>query len=150
RPKLYSNRATPGPTPTTSSLRSASIPHQRATGREANMSAASLAMPRQPTPKPGGWINHIPPAFIPSAINPRLGWFLLVLDDLSGDRSYGITSNARLSPLLADCSEDTIGRLFKAAEQEGWLRRAFIPGSHGRATGRVGFVWFRRPSSLPT
>jgi hypothetical protein len=113
------------------------------------MSAASLAFPRQPATKPMGWVNHIPRAFLRSGVNPRLGWFLLLLDDFAGDRPFGLTTNSALRELL-DCSEDTVARLWKLAEQEGWLRRVPLRDHHGRVAGRIGFIWLRRPTGLPT
>jgi hypothetical protein len=97
---------------------------------------------------PAGWINHIPRSFVRSGINPRLGWFLLLLEDFSGLDPRGSIGNRELRKRL-DCSDDTVARLFRDAEHGGYLRRVPIVDPAGRMVGREGFVWLRRPSGMP-
>jgi hypothetical protein len=90
--------------------------------------------------------------FIRSDINPKLAWFLIQLEDRAMDRTrgfddpWGIVYDADLTDLG---SEDTIRRLWLKAEQGGYLQRVQIKDASGHVTGRIGFVWYCRPSDHP-
>jgi hypothetical protein len=90
--------------------------------------------------------------FIRSEIDPKLAWFLIVLEDQAMDRTrgfddpWGIVYDADLASFG---SEDTIRRLWLKAEEGGYLRRVQIKDASGHVTGRVGFIWLCRPSDHP-
>ena len=91
--------------------------------------------------------------FLRSQIDPKLGWFLMLLEDLSMDRTtgfddtWGIVYDADLRPTFG--SDDTIGRLWKQAEDEDQPWGPYLKRIRTTKGARIGFIWLRRPTDRP-
>ena len=105
--------------------------------------------------KPKEWDNPVLRSWTRSPIDLRLKAFLELVDDLAvnlpwgPDNDWGIVSNPELMEII-ECSADTVQRFWTAAEVGGFLKRVPIHSITGRPVGRVGFVWYRRPTARPT
>src|SRR5262249_20045687 len=92
-------------------------------------------------------------SFLRSQIDPKLGWFLMTLEDLSMDRtmgfddSWGIVYDADLRPTFG--SDDTIGRLWRQAEDEDQPGGPYLKRIRTAKGARIGFIWLRRPTDRP-
>jgi hypothetical protein len=94
--------------------------------------------------------------FLSGKPGASLGWFLINLESLSTahehgfETAYGFVRNDDLMERL-DCKEDTIRRLWKQAEDRGDLVRDLTrtKDARGHVTGRIGFVWLKRPTDRP-
>ena len=91
--------------------------------------------------------------FLRSQIDPKLGWFLMLLEDLSMDRTtgfddtWGIVYDADLRPTFG--SDDTIGRLWALAENEDQPGGPYLKRIRTAKGARIGFIWLRRPTDRP-
>ena len=91
--------------------------------------------------------------FLRSQIDPKLGWFLMMLEDLSMDRTtgfddtWGIVYDADLRPTFG--SDDTIGRLWAQAENEDQPGGPYLKRIRTAKGARIGFIWLRRPTDRP-
>ena len=91
--------------------------------------------------------------FLRSQIDPKLGWFLMMLEDLAMDRtigfddSWGIVYDADLRPTFG--SDDTIGRLWAQAENEDQPGGPYLKRIRTPKGARIGFIWLRRPTDRP-
>jgi hypothetical protein len=115
------------------------------------MSPAATAYSPRHAPAPAKKFVATRRDFIRSHIEPKLAWFLIQLEDRAMERTqgfhlWGIVYDADLNDLG---SHDTIRRLWLKAEQGGYLQRVHIKDASGHVTGRIGFVWYCRPSDHP-
>jgi hypothetical protein len=81
-------------------------------------------------------------------LTPEREWLAMRLERLARERPYCLTSNEELMELTG-WSRNTLAKHLREYEADGWCRRRLIPGSHGRATGRVGIVLLVRPTGRP-
>jgi hypothetical protein len=92
-------------------------------------------------------------SFLRSQIDPKLGWFLMTLEDLAMDRTtgfgdtWGIVYDADLRPTFG--SDDTIGRLWARAENEDQPGGPYLKRIRTAKGARIGFIWLRRPTDRP-
>jgi hypothetical protein len=92
-------------------------------------------------------------SFLRSQIDPKLGWFLMMLEDLAMDRTtgfddtWGIVYDADLRPTFG--SDDTIGRLWAQAENEDQPGGPYLKRIRTAKGARIGFIWLRRPTDRP-
>ena len=116
------------------------------------MNAATAPSPRTATglkPK----FTPVTRSFLRSQIDPKLGWFLMMLEDLAMDRTtgfadtWGIVYDADLRPTFG--SDDTIGRLWAQAENEDQPGGPFLKRIRNTKGARIGFIWLRRPTDRP-
>jgi hypothetical protein len=108
----------------------------------------ALAQPRINT---SGWKHYVNddwfdrPELVRDADLERLAFRL---ERLAKEKPYALATNEELMQALG-ISKNTLAALLTRYELAGWGRRALIPGGHGRATGRLGFVLFVRPTNRP-
>jgi hypothetical protein len=92
-------------------------------------------------------------SFLRSQTDPKLGWFLMMLEDLSMERTtgfddtWGIVYDADLRPTFG--SDDTIGRLWKQAEDDDQPGGPYLKRVRNANGARIGFIWLRRPTDRP-
>lgn len=110
--------------------------------------SAAAATRRASAPRP--WTHYVNDQFFDRLdLEPNLERLALRLERLARDRAWCVTSNDELRRLLR-CSHNTLAATLNRGESLGWFRRVLVPGRHGRATGRLGFVLFVRPTDRPT
>ncbi len=105
----------------------------------------------QPRINNGGWKHYINDHWFDRpelARDPDLERLAFRLERLAKEKPYALASNEELMVALG-ISKNTLAALLNRYELAGWGRRVLIPGGHGRATGRLGFVLFIRPTDRP-
>lgn len=108
----------------------------------------SAAARRASAPRP--WTHYVNDRFFDRTdLEPNLERLAFRLERLARDRAWCVTSNDELRRLLG-CSRNTLAATLNRGESLGWFRRVLVPGRHGRATARLGFVLFVRPTDRPT
>lgn len=108
------------------------------------MSAAAAAARRPAPSRP--WTHYVNDHFFDRPdLDPGLERLAFRLERLARDRAWCVTSNDELMDQLG-CSHNTLASLLNRGESLGWFRRVLVPGSHGRATGRLAIVLFVRPT----
>jgi hypothetical protein len=109
----------------------------------------SPALDASPSTQNRRWVHYVNDDFFDHPdLDPLLERLLFRFERLARDRRYCDTTNDELMRQLG-CSKNTLAALLTRGEALGWFRRVLIPGRHGRATARLGFVLFRRPTSRP-
>jgi hypothetical protein len=112
------------------------------------MSPALDASPK-PKPRHRGWTHYIHDEFFDRLeLDPLFERLILRLERFARDRPWCNPTNDELMRELG-CSHNTLAVLLARGEAQGWFRRVLIPGRHGRATARLGFVLLRRPTDRP-
>lgn len=95
------------------------------------------------------WTHYVNDHFFDRTdLEPNLERLAFRLERLARDKPWCVTSNDELMTQLG-CSKNTLAAILNRGESLGWFRRVLIPGRHGRATGRLGFVLFVRPTDRP-
>lgn len=95
------------------------------------------------------WTHYVNDDFFDRLdLEPGLERLAFRLERLAREKPWCLTSNDELRHQLG-CSQNTLAALLIRGESLGWFRRALVPGRHGRATGRLGFVLFVRPTDRP-
>ena len=106
--------------------------------------------PRFPANHPGRpWTHYVNDHFFDRTdIEAGLERLAFRLERFAREKPYGVTSNDELCRQLG-CSRNTLAALLNRGESLGWFRRVLVPGRAGRATARLGFVLFVRPTDRP-
>lgn len=95
------------------------------------------------------WTHYVNDQFFDRPdLDPNLERLAFRLERLARERPWCVSSNDELREQLG-CSQNTLGGILNRGESLGWFRRVLVPGRHGRATGRLGFVLFVRPTDRP-
>ena len=108
----------------------------------------ALAQPRIHT---GGWKHYVNDDWFDRpdlARDADLERLAFRLERFAKEKPYALASNEDLM-LALGISKNTLAALLTRYELAGWGRRVLIPGAHGHATGRLGFVLFVRPTNRP-
>ncbi len=102
---------------------------------------------RAPAHRP--WTHYVNDRFFDRTdLEPNLERLAFRLERIAREKPYGVTSNDELLQQLG-CSRNTLAALLNRGESLGWFRRVLVPGRAGRATARLGFVLFVRPTDRP-
>ena len=105
----------------------------------------------QPTINSGGWKHYVNDDWFDRpelARDPDLERLAFRLERAAKEKPYALASNEELMAALG-ISKNTLAALLTRYELAGWGRRVLIPAGPGRATGRLGFVLFVRPTNRP-
>jgi hypothetical protein len=98
---------------------------------------------------PPGWRHYVNDYFFDRPdLEPNLERLALRLERLAREKPWCVTSNDELMRQLG-CTKNTLAAILNRGESLGWFRRVLVPGSHGRATARLGIVLFVRPTDRP-
>jgi hypothetical protein len=109
----------------------------------------SPALDASPKARHRGWTHFVHDEFFDRLdLDPLLERLLLRFEGFARDRPWCNPTNDELMRVLG-CSHNTLAALLTRGEAQGWFRRVLIPGRHGRATARLGFVLLRRPTGRP-
>jgi hypothetical protein len=107
----------------------------------------SAATRRNPAPR--AWTHYVNDHFFDRPdLEPNLERLAFRLERLAREKPWCVTSNDELRDQLG-CSQNTLAALLNRGESLGWFRRVLVPGRAGRATARLGFVLFVRPTDRP-
>ena len=105
----------------------------------------------QPAINSAGWKHYVNDDWFDRpelARDPDLERLAFRLERAAKEKPYALASNEELMAALG-ISKNTLAALLTRYERAGWGRRVLIPAGPGRATGRLGFVLFVRPTNRP-